>query len=320
MQILVTGGAGFIGSHLVDGLLREPSANVTVIDDLSSGRRVNLQAALSSGRVTLLHGSLLDPETFAAVQEAPQAIFHLAANGDIQLGAEDTDLDLRNGVMATRNVLDAALRLGTREVVFASSSAVYGSPALVPTPESYGPLIPESLYGAAKLAAEGYVSAYCHSFDLQGWIFRFANIVGPRTRRGATSEFVAQAVTDGNIRMLSDGTPAKNFTHVSDCVAAVIHLWKQARSSRINIFNVGSTGRVNVRGIAEEIAQALQRDVPIVAGSKPSAWPGDIVNMELDCSAASRYGWEPEFDCVAAVRRGVADLIAEMQTGEKAEP
>ena len=179
-SILVTGGAGFIGSHLVEGLLQEN--DVTVLDNFSSGNREFLASHHNNPNFHLIEADLLLPDALQKALAGKDMVFHLAANPDVKLGAENTRVHLEQNVLATYNLLEAMKKCGVKKIAFTSTSTVYGEATRVPTPEDYGPLLPISLYGASKLACEALISSYCHTFDMRSWIFRFANIVGERAR------------------------------------------------------------------------------------------------------------------------------------------
>lgn len=180
MRALVTGGAGFIGSHLIDRLVARGD-HVVVLDNLSSGHRSFLQTHLDSGAVTLVEGDLCNHEDVTRAMSLDiECVFHLAANPDIRLGTRVTDTDLNQGTVATYNVLEAMRLAGVTKIAFASSSVVYGENAPMPTPENHGPCMPISLYGASKQAGEGLISSWVGTFGFQAWIFRFANVIGAR--------------------------------------------------------------------------------------------------------------------------------------------
>ena len=179
-SILVTGGAGFIGSHLVEALLAEN--HVTVLDNFSSGKREFLALHQDNPNFRLIEADLLLPEALEKALTGVDMVFHLAANPDVKLGAQNTRVHLEQNVLATYNLLEAMRRCGVKRIAFTSTSTVYGEATKIPTPEDYGPLLPISLYGASKLACEAQISSYCHTFEMQSWIYRFANIVGERAR------------------------------------------------------------------------------------------------------------------------------------------
>ena len=187
-SILVTGGAGFIGSHLVEKLLK--GNEVTVLDNFSSGRREYLAPFLENPDFHLVEADLLDVDALQEVLKGKDQVFHVAANPDVKLGAKDTRVHLNQNILATYNLLEEMRKADVRRIAFTSTSTVYGEAETVPTPEDYGPLQPISLYGASKLSCEALISSYCHTFDMQSWIYRFANIVGERGTHGVIVDFI----------------------------------------------------------------------------------------------------------------------------------
>ena len=189
MRALVTGGAGFIGSHLVDELI-ESGYSVRIIDNLSSGSLDLIQHQLSNSKVEFIEGDLTSIEVVMKVMEDVECVFHLAANPDIRLGTQITDTDLKQGTIATYNILESMRVNEVKKIIFASSSVVYGEDAPMPTPENHGPCLPISLYGASKLASEGLITSWVGTFGFQAWIFRFANIIGERGTHGVIFDFI----------------------------------------------------------------------------------------------------------------------------------
>ncbi len=311
MKHLVTGGAGFVGCELVRQLL-DRGDEVVAYDNLSSGRREFLSPFHDTGRLKLIEADLLDFDALhnALSAEAPEMVWHLAANPDIRYGAQKTDLDLNQGTIATYNVLEAMRRCGISKIVFSSSSAIYGLPTKFPTPEDYGPLLPHSLYGASKLACEGLVSAFCHTFDFQAWIFRFANVVGPNATHGIIPDLLAKLHRDPTqLEVLGDGQQRKSYIHVSDCVAGMIHGWLHS-SDPVNIFNLGTDDDILIKRIAEIVLEeAGQPDTPIVYTGGKIGWPGDVPVMKLDCSRIKSLGWRPRLNSEQAVREAVKALV-----------
>src|SRR5256886_12875831 len=190
----------------------------------------------------------------------PDCVWHIAANSDISFGTTYTDFDLKGGTLVTYNVLEAMRRCGTREILFSSSGAVYGEPAVLPTPEDYGPLFPISLYAASKIACEGLITAFAHNYDIRAWIFRFGNIVGPFPTRGVIYDFIQKLRRDPTrLQILGDGTQAKPYVHVEDCLDGMMFGYRSARE-RINCYNLAVGDQTSVNEIARWIIEAMGLD------------------------------------------------------------
>src|SRR3972149_4668366 len=204
-KIIVTGGAGFIGSHIVDRLLTLGN-QVTVIDNLSSGKMEFLKAHARDPNFKFVKLDILEKEKLKKTIAEADMIYHLAANPDVRLGADDTRVHLEQNIIATYNLLEVMRINKLKNIVFTSTSTVYGEATITPTPEDYGPLIPISLYGASKLACEALITSYCHTFEMNSWIFRFANIVGPRRTHGIIIDFINKLGKDpDSLEILGDG-------------------------------------------------------------------------------------------------------------------
>ena len=304
--VVVTGGAGAIGSALVGALLAQ-GHEVRVIDNLSSGRRELLPRV---ARVVLLEADLREPTRFADRFRGATAVWHLAANPDIRLGTSDPRVDLENGTLATFNVLEAARRHDVRSIVYSSSSVVYGSAKVLPTPEAYGPLLPESLYAAAKLAAEGLVSAYAHSYGIRAHVYRFANIIGPGMSHGILPDFFAKLRRDpSRLEVLGDGHQAKSYLRTEDCIEGMLAGFDRAHET-VNLFNLGTTDRISVRTIAEKVVAANGGRARIEYTGGPRGWVGDVPQQLLSIDRMMRLGWSPHYDSAGAIDKTIAEISA----------
>ena len=251
----VTGGAGFIGSHLGERLLAMGN-RVTVYDNLSSGKREWIEHLFKEPGFRFVEADVRDLDALKEAMPGHDVVFHLAANTDIPRGNQDTRLDLENDTIATHTVLEAMRQLGVRKLLFASSSTVFGEPSVLPTPESVGPLLPISLYGAGKLACEGLISAYCHLFGTQAWIFRFGNVVGARMGHGILHDFVAKLRRDPNeLEILGDGNQEKNYFLVEDCIDGILFALGNANSRDCDVFNLGCESTVTATEIAHMVVR-----------------------------------------------------------------
>tara|TARA_Y100001968_G_scaffold162205_1_gene148342 strand:+ start:3570 stop:4511 length:942 start_codon:yes stop_codon:yes gene_type:complete len=309
---LVTGGAGFIGSHLVDALV-EQGKKVRVIDNFSSGREEFLAHHEGGGAVEVCRGDLLDRESVIAAMEGIETVHHLAANPDIRLGTEVTDTDLKQGTMATYNVLEAMRVSGVGRISFASSSAVYGEAGVMPTPEDYGPIMPISLYGASKLASEALITAWAGTFGAQGFIHRFANIVGPRGTHGVIFDFIHKLKRDpSRLEVLGDGNQEKSYMSAHDCVQSMIHVISLGDEGTV-LNNLGTGDTCSVSRIAEiVIEESGLEGVSIDYTGGKRGWAGDVPKTYLDVSKLLGSGFEPTAMSEQAVRDTARVLISEI--------
>ncbi len=310
---LVTGGAGFIGSHLVDRLLAS-GTEVVVCDNLSTGRLENLAQHMGKSNFKFIKLDLLDNNNLEKAMSGCDTVFHIAAHADVSSGAGDARIDLENGTLATFNVVEAMRLNNIKAIVYASSASVYGDTSCTPVSENHGPLLPVSLYGASKLAAEALISGYCHTFGMRGWIFRFANIVGSRRRQGVVYDFVHRLRQDpSHLKVLGNGTQCKPYLHVAECVDAVLFGYQHA-GEIVNLFNVGVDSATDVRSIAAIVIQAMGlSDVPIRFGIPDRGWLGDAPQLRFDMRKMQALGWRPRLSSDEAVRLAASEHITELQ-------
>jgi len=310
MHVLVTGGAGFIGSHLVDLLVARGDA-VTVFDNMSSGRAEFL--AHHGDSVTFIQGDLLDLDATKAAMPGIDFVFHLAANPDIRLGTRVTDTDLKQGTIATYNVIEAMRCAGVKNIAFASSSVVYGEAEQMPTPEDYGPLFPISLYGASKLASEALITSWVGTFELKAWLFRFANIVGARGTHGVIFDFIHKLKADpSRLEVLGNGRQEKSYLEVMDCARAMIHL-TETTDEAINCFNLGTRDTCSVSRIAEIVIEETGlQNVSIEYTGGDRGWAGDVPKSMLDPSRLFESGYTPTYNSEESIRHTAALLIQEI--------
>lgn len=309
-SILVTGGAGFIGSHLVERLLE--SNRVTVLDNFSSGKMELIADHISNPNFNLIEADLLDPAAVETALEGKNLVFHLAANPDVKIGAEDTRTHLDQNVIATYNLLESMRKKEVLEIAFTSTSTVYGEAGIVPTPEDYGPLLPISLYGASKLACEALISAYCHTFEMKSWIYRFANIVGERGTHGVLVDFIKKLeINPKELEILGSGKQRKSYLEVHDCVDAMIFSLTHS-SDRVNVFNIGSDDSVDVTEIADVVVEKMNlEDVKYsyTGGIEGRGWKGDVKTMLLSIEAMEKLGWTPGHNSRESIEVAVEALL-----------
>jgi len=301
MKILVTGGAGFIGSHLVDNLVE--NNDVTVIDNLSSGKE-----EFVNEKAVLIKEDLLNSDKICKYFKNIDVIYHLAANPDVKIGAENTKIHLEQNIIATYNVLEAMRKNNTKKIVFTSSSTIYGS-APMPTLESYGPLKPESLYAASKLACEALISSYCYTFDMQSWIFRFANIIGERSTHGVIYDFIKKLKKNPKeLEILGNGRQEKSYLHVKECIDAMIFAVENSNEN-VNIFNIGSEDTISVTEIANIVSDKMNLDPEFKFTGGETGWRGDVPKMLLSMNKVKRLGWRSHLSSKESVVRTVIYLL-----------
>ncbi|HID25836.1 MAG TPA: NAD-dependent epimerase/dehydratase family protein [Thermoplasmata archaeon] len=307
-KAFVTGGAGFIGSHLVDALASR-GYSITVYDDFSSGKKEFITHHLGKKYFKLVKADLVDEGKLEKSMMGHDVVFHLAANPDVRLGAQKPEV-AKKDITATYNLLDAMRKNDVKQIVFSSSSTVYGETPPIPLPEDYGPLLPISVYGAAKLAAEGLISSFCHTFNMQSWIFRFANVVGERGTHGVIVDFIKKLRNNPReLEILGDGKQKKNYLYVKDCVDGILFGFNQTRD-QINLFNLGSTGATEVTRIAEMVVEEMRlKDVKFNYTGGERGWKGDVPKFRFDVSKINKLGWKAKYNSDEAVRKAIQDLL-----------
>jgi UDP-glucose 4-epimerase len=313
-KIVITGGAGFIGSHMADALVGE--ADVLVIDHLKSGKRANLQRAAKAG-ATLRKHDLLRGDLRPMFRRA-DAVYHFAANPDVRLGRAGTKPLVDQNIVATHRVLEACRAEKVPKIVFTSTSTVYGEATVVPTPEDYAPFEPISVYGASKLADEALLSAYAHTFGIQAVMFRMANVVGPRSGHGVVVDFVRKLARDPKRLEILGSEPgtAKSYVHVDDVITGIA-AGVRAAEAPVVVYNVGSEDTITVRSLADAICDEM--GLPGVeyhwtgGAGGGRGWAGDVRVMQLAIDRLKATGWRPRKKSEAAVRLAARDARASLQ-------
>ncbi|UCH89458.1 MAG: NAD-dependent epimerase/dehydratase family protein [Thermoplasmata archaeon] len=308
MKFFVTGGAGFIGSHMVDLLLKE--GEVVVYDNFSSGKMEFLEDAQKNPGFTLVEGDLLDYDKLKEAMSGCDWVYHFAANPDVRTGVKEPGRDLEQGVQATFNVLEAMRANSVENIVFSSSSTVYGEATVLPTPEDYGPLVPISIYAAAKLGSEAFITSYAHTFNMRGWIFRFANIIGTRGTHGILVDFKNKLENNpAELEILGDGTQKKSYLNVVECVE-VMKFAVDNSPEQVNIFNLGSEDQITVARIAEIVVEELKLpDVKLNYTGGDRGWKGDVPQMSLSIEKVKKLGWQPKRNSEEAIRDAFRSLL-----------
>jgi UDP-glucose 4-epimerase len=318
-RVFVSGGAGFIGSHLVARLLTQPSVReVVVYDNFSSGTRAHLGASTADPRVRIVAEDLKDRAKVGAAMAGCDTVFHLAANPDIAKAVTQPDIDFWEGTYLLQNVLEAVRVNGVARMFYTSGSGVYGENAGVAFAESYGPCIPISTYGASKLACEALIAAYCHMFGLQARAFRFANVVGPRQTHGVGYDFVRRLKADPTqLRILGDGSQSKSYIHVDDILEAVFTAGERS-AARYDVFNVATGDYITVKEIAElavEVCGLAPGSVRFDFTGGDRGWKGDVPIVRFDSTKIESLGWRRHRSSREAVRDSMAAMWEEIRRG-----
>lgn len=312
---LVTGGAGFIGSHIVDRLV-SGDVEVKVLDNLSTGDIMNLSSHIDDNRLCFFKGDLSNLDGMKEVFEDVKIIFHMAAYPEVRTGLDNPEIPYNENIRNTFYLLERTRKSDVGTLVFASTSTVYGEPAQIPTPEDYGPLMPISAYGASKLACEAMVSSYCHTYGINGQIFRLANVIGSRSRHGVIWDFIQKLkMNDKKLEILGDGLQSKSYIHVSDCIECFFFCLSKS-SSRTEIFNVGNHDKSNVVTLARIVCDMMDLvGVELVTTGgvdKGRGWVGDVKNMQLDIAKLRTLGWEPRLSSANAIKMASKEMLQDM--------
>ncbi|WFN36647.1 NAD-dependent epimerase/dehydratase family protein [Methanomicrobium antiquum] len=312
MFSIVTGGAGFIGSNLVDALVKKGD-RILVIDNLSAGNTDNISEHIKSGKVEFLQADLLSngwEENFSGADR----VYHIAADPDVRASAGIPESVYQRNVTATINVLEAMRKNNVKEIVFTSTSTVYGEAEVIPTPENYSPMIPISIYAGTKLACEAMISSYAYTFGMKAWVFRFANIIGKRSNHGVIWDFVHKLKENPKVlEILGDGKQSKSYFSVEACVDAVLFATENSDET-FNFFNIGSEDWISVKELAEiVVCESGLEDVEFRYTGGDRGWVGDVPKMQLGVDKLKNLGWKPATNSKESVRSAVKTLLLEME-------
>jgi UDP-glucose 4-epimerase len=305
-RIVVTGGAGFIGSNVVDALL-DAGHHVVAYDNLTTGRREFTVKASEHSAYTFIQGDILDPHALCDAFADADAVVHLAANADVRFGLEHPDRDLQQNTIGTFNVLEAMRATGVRRILFSSTGSVYGEPAVFPTPEDCPFPVQTSLYGASKLAGEGLIQAYCEGYGFAGVVTRFVSIMGERYTHGHLFDFVRALREDPtHLTVLGNGQQRKSYLYIGDCVRAVTGLLGRHRDAGFHAYNLGTDEVTVVDRSVEVICRHMALAPAVTHTGGERGWVGDSPLIHLDCSKLRSTGWAPELTIEQAVERTLA--------------
>ncbi|HKW05139.1 MAG TPA: SDR family NAD(P)-dependent oxidoreductase [Nitrososphaerales archaeon] len=311
MRALVTGGAGFIGSHLVDRLIQD-GYEVQALDNLSEGNLKNVAHLKNNSKFSIQEADLKDAKSVEKLVSGKDTVFHLAAHANIRTSLVDHSADLSNNLVGTLNILDSMQKHNVKNLVFASTSALYGEATITPTPEDYMP-VQTSLYGASKLACEAYAQAFVQFMDLHFWAYRFSNIIGERCRRGVIWDFINKLKRNPKeLEILGDGKQSKEYLHVSDCVDGIMTGFSKSKT-RVNAFNLA----IEENSTPDQVADIVIREMGLkdvkrkyTGGSR--GWIGDNPLVHLSIDRIKALGWHPKVSSSEAITRTARWSISEI--------
>ena len=304
MKYFVTGGSGFIGSNLVDRLLKNGD-EVTVYDNFSTGKEEFIEHAKHQKNCKIITGDVLDTDKLLSSIIGHDFVFHLSANADVRNGPEHPDKDLKQNTIATFNVLEAIRLSNISKIAFSSTGSIYGESTEFPTPETAKFPIQTSLYGASKLACEGLIQAYCEAYNMQSWIFRFVSILGERYTHGHVKDFFSQLKEHPNkLNVLGDGKQKKSYLYVQDCIDAILLAIKKS-NDKINIFNLGHTTTLTVNQSISIICNILDVHPHIYYSGGNHGWIGDVPYILLDTTKINSLGWTPKLSLPESIHKTV---------------
>jgi len=315
LRVLVTGGAGFIGSHVVDRLVNE-GFRVRVVDNLSSGRLVNIKRHIESNAIELVVGDLKDPEVALRVVDGVDTVFHYAANPEVRVSTVNPEVHFNENIVATFNLLEAMRRRNVRELVFASSSSVYGEPLEIPVGED-APVKPVSIYGASKASCENLIHAYTKLYGFKAIALRYANVAGPRLRHGVIWDFIVKLRENPHeLEILGDGGQVRSYIYIDDAVEATMTAWRKT-SGYFEVYNVASKDWITINELADIVIETMglknveKKYKPILHGV---GWLGDVKKIALRIDKIKRQGFKPSMNSRETVKQTVIDILEEIES------
>jgi UDP-glucose 4-epimerase len=310
MHIVIAGGAGFIGSHMVQHLMATTDTTITIYDNFSSGKTWHLKPHLESPRLTLVRGDLKDREAITAATRGADRVYHYASNPDIAKAIAQPDVDFWDGTYLTQNLLEAMRVNGAKELVYASGSGVYGDVGDLAVTEDHSPMLPISPYGASKLACEAMIHAYSHMFGIKARVFRFANVVGGRQTHGVAYDFIRRLRENpGELHILGDGNQSKSYIHVDDIIRGKQYF--AARDTEpYTYYQLATDDYLTVREIADLVVEAMGlARVHYVFSGGDRGWRGDVPVVRFDLSKVHNAGWSAERSAREAMRASISAML-----------
>ena len=312
---LITGGAGFIGSHLAEKL-NSLNVHVKILDNFSSGNTSNLESLSSKKNIEIINDDLNNLDNIPDLLKNIKTVFHFAAYPEVRTGFEKPEIAYEENIKNTFHLLELIRKSEVKHIVFSSSSVVYGEADLIPTPETYGPLLPISPYGGSKLACEGLISSYCNNFNIHGVMLRLANVIGSRSRHGVIWDFLNKLQINSNkLEILGNGKQTKSYIHVSDCIDGFLFSLINSKN-KVDVYNIGNSDKIDVFEIGKIVCNTMnlsQTELKTKGGTiDGGGWIGDVTLMLLDISKLKNLGWKPHFTSRESVIKSSKELFSEL--------
>lgn len=317
-KYFVVGGAGFIGSHFVDSLLsKETTQKVTIFDNFSSGRRWHYQHHLSDSRLNVVCEDIVNVNQLIFAMKDHDVVIHLASNPDIAKASTEPTIDFDQGTKLTQNVVEAMRCTNTSKILYASGSGVYGDLGETEAYEDYGPMIPISTYGASKLAGEALIASYCYMFGLQGKVFRFGNVVGPRQTHGVCFDFIKRLLSNpSKLSISGNGTQSKSYIHVTDVVNAVL-MSNEKCPDIYQSYNVATGDYITVHEIAQLVIECMGlSDVILEYSGGDRGWKGDVPIVRLNTDRIKKLGWTCQKSTRDALKASILEMLPDIKNNK----
>jgi UDP-glucose 4-epimerase len=316
-KILVFGGAGFIGSHLTERLIQE-GAFVTVYDNLKTGRKANLVKVWEHPNFRFIEADVRDRDKVDEIVPGHEIIFHFCDDSDIRSASEHPDTFVEQNIMGLFYVLEAMRKNHISVILFPSSTTVFGEIDHPPASERSGPMIPLNIYGGAKLAAEGLISAWAHTYDFRAVVFRFVGIIGGRMDHGVVHDFVRKLQKDPTqLEILGDGGQKRSFILVDDCVDAMLYTFAKAKKN-YSLVHIGNTDQISINKTAETVLEVMKLSgAKLLHTEGKVGWKGDVSSNFIATETLTAWGWKPTHSSREAVSEATKRIAWEKPLGKE---